>query len=192
MADFYNPKEVLTSLFSCAKKAQSYFLLAILLACWTKIRATLKIVNVQLGLRTGRRTIDLGFDFSRAILCATFSLGSPETSCLAGHVLAQNSFRFCELPFFFPILTLFFERRRTFQIRYMYDFSVLSNISQICPTKAKFWYALPSDQLKRDGYRTLCVRFREPSRVHRPSEVQDQVPLFCFLNLIHLCLSLLL
>ena len=78
MADFYNLKEVLTSLFSCAKKAQSYFLLAILLACWTKIRATLKIVNVQLGLRTGRRTIDLALDFSRAILCATFSFGVAE------------------------------------------------------------------------------------------------------------------
>ena len=51
---------------------------------------------------------------------------------------------------------------------------------------------LPFDQLTRDGHRTLCVRVREPSRVHRPSEVQDQVPLFCFLNLIHLCLSLLL
>ena len=51
---------------------------------------------------------------------------------------------------------------------------------------------LPFDQLTRDGHRTLCVRVREPSRVHRPSEVQDQVLLFCFLNLIHLCLSLLL
>ena len=111
-----------------------------------------------------------------------FRLGSPKTSCLAGHVLAQNSFRFCELPFFFPILTLFFERRRAFQIIYMYDFSVLCNISQICPTKAKFWYALPSDQLMRDGYRTLCVRFREPSRVHCPSASSGTIILFLELD----------
>ena len=62
------------------KKAQSYFLLAIILACWTKIRATLKVVNVKLGWRTGRRTIDLALALSRANPCTTSSLGLVEAS----------------------------------------------------------------------------------------------------------------